>query len=58
MSLHPLGPQLISTIVCLGLGVGDGARARWGERRGAPGDLDQPGWCGLKGKGVCSSAQR
>lgn len=50
MYLHPLGHRLISTILCLGFGVGDGARARWGEERGAPGGLDHPGWCGGRGK--------
>lgn len=34
MHLRLLGHQLISTIFCLGFGVGDGVRARWGERRG------------------------
>lgn len=39
-----------NSFVCLGLGVEDGAGARWGGKRGAPGGLDHPGSCGWKGK--------
>lgn len=50
MHLHPFGHQLVSIILCLGFGVGDGVKARWSEKRGAPEGLDHPGWCGWKGK--------
>lgn len=50
MHVHPFGHQLISIILCLGFGVGDGVKARWSEKRGAPEGLDPPPPAGVVGR--------